>query len=30
MYWVLNFDNVVLSEELHDKVAGLYFNFVKY
>ena len=24
MYWVLNFDNVVLSGELHDKVKGLF------
>ena len=23
MYWGLNFDNVALSEELHDKVTGL-------
>ena len=30
MYWGLNFDNVALSEELHDKVTGLCFNFVKY
>ena len=32
MYWVLNFDNVALSEEfgeLHDKVTGFYLKFVK-
>ena len=28
VYWVLNFDNVAPSEELHDKVTGIVFNLL--